>query len=180
MKMKLLSSAILAAGLLSATVAVQAATLDFYGKITDLSDVFSFTFVVDNAFDPSGVTLYTTSYMQGNFDPWLAVWDANGNRLDNSPTWNDISSTNYDAFINMGQMANGTYTFTIGNHPNEPLGNNLNDGFAVTYPGGVWVPGNVGNNWHVVVTGVVPEPETWAMLLAGLGIVGAVARRRRL
>jgi len=25
----------------------------------------------------------------------------------------------------------------------------------------------------------IPEPETWAMLLAGLGIVGAVARRRR-
>jgi hypothetical protein len=25
----------------------------------------------------------------------------------------------------------------------------------------------------------VPEPETWAMLLAGLGIVGAVARRRK-
>lgn len=25
----------------------------------------------------------------------------------------------------------------------------------------------------------VPEPETWAMLLAGLGIVGAVARRKR-
>jgi hypothetical protein len=25
----------------------------------------------------------------------------------------------------------------------------------------------------------VPEPETWAMLLAGLGIVGALARRQR-
>jgi len=25
----------------------------------------------------------------------------------------------------------------------------------------------------------VPEPETWAMLVAGLGLVGAVARRRR-
>jgi len=25
----------------------------------------------------------------------------------------------------------------------------------------------------------IPEPETWAMLLAGLGIVGAIARRRR-
>ncbi|MDR1854328.1 MAG: FxDxF family PEP-CTERM protein [Azoarcus sp.] len=25
----------------------------------------------------------------------------------------------------------------------------------------------------------VPEPETYAMLLAGLGIVGMVARRRR-
>ena len=29
------------------------------------------------------------------------------------------------------------------------------------------------------VSGVVPEPETYAMLLAGLGIVGAVARRRK-
>jgi hypothetical protein len=25
----------------------------------------------------------------------------------------------------------------------------------------------------------VPEPETYAMLLAGLGIVGAITRRRR-
>ena len=25
----------------------------------------------------------------------------------------------------------------------------------------------------------VPEPETWAMLLAGIGLMGAVARRRR-
>jgi hypothetical protein len=27
--------------------------------------------------------------------------------------------------------------------------------------------------------GVVPEPESWAMLIAGFGLVGAVARRRR-
>lgn len=36
---------------------------------------------------------------------------------------------------------------------------------------------------HVTVTSMpapVPEPETYAMLLAGLGMVGAVARRRRL
>ena len=26
---------------------------------------------------------------------------------------------------------------------------------------------------------IVPEPETYAMLLAGLGIVGSIARRRR-
>jgi len=36
---------------------------------------------------------------------------------------------------------------------------------------------------RVEVSGVataVPEPETWAMLLAGLGVVGAVTRRRRI
>jgi hypothetical protein len=30
-----------------------------------------------------------------------------------------------------------------------------------------------------VVTGMVPEPETYAMLLAGLGLVGFIARRRK-
>jgi hypothetical protein len=30
-----------------------------------------------------------------------------------------------------------------------------------------------------LVMAPVPEPESYAMLLAGLGIVGAVARRRR-
>ena len=32
---------------------------------------------------------------------------------------------------------------------------------------------------NVSVTAAVPEPETYAMLLAGLGLVGAIARRRR-
>jgi len=31
----------------------------------------------------------------------------------------------------------------------------------------------------IVLTAPVPEPETYAMLLAGLGLVGAMVRRRR-
>jgi hypothetical protein len=32
---------------------------------------------------------------------------------------------------------------------------------------------------NVAVTAAVPEPETWGMLLAGLGLVGVIARRRK-
>jgi len=34
-------------------------------------------------------------------------------------------------------------------------------------------------NFLVTATAAIPEPETYAMLLAGLGIVGAVTRRRK-
>ncbi len=43
----------------------------------------------------------------------------------------------------------------------------------------------IGINWSAVSTvvlyetGVVPEPGTWAMLIAGFGLVGAAARRRK-
>jgi hypothetical protein len=30
-----------------------------------------------------------------------------------------------------------------------------------------------------IIAAAVPEPETWAMMLAGLGLIGAIARRRR-
>lgn len=33
--------------------------------------------------------------------------------------------------------------------------------------------------WHGFNVAAIPEPETYAMMLAGLGIVGAMARRRR-
>lgn len=39
---------------------------------------------------------------------------------------------------------------------------------------------NTHSNYSTLqITTPVPEPETWAMLLAGLGMMGAVARRRR-
>lgn len=37
----------------------------------------------------------------------------------------------------------------------------------------------IGGNFGNVAVAAVPEPETYAMMLAGLGLVGAVARRRK-
>jgi hypothetical protein len=37
----------------------------------------------------------------------------------------------------------------------------------------------MGNMLYLANMNPVPEPETWAMLLAGLGMLGVVARRRR-
>jgi probable HAF family extracellular repeat protein len=38
---------------------------------------------------------------------------------------------------------------------------------------------DINNNGQVLVTGVIPEPETYALMLAGLGLIGFMARRKR-
>ena len=40
--------------------------------------------------------------------------------------------------------------------------------------------GLVGSSAALVTPGAVPEPESWAMLIAGFGLVGAAMRRRRM
>lgn len=39
--------------------------------------------------------------------------------------------------------------------------------------------GSNGNGWYGATLAAVPEPETYAMMLAGLGLIGFVARRRQ-
>jgi hypothetical protein len=43
--------------------------------------------------------------------------------------------------------------------------------------------GGVGGNFlfvdDVCLVSIVPEPESWAMLIAGFGLIGAASRRRR-
>ncbi len=206
MKMKLLSSAILAAGLFSATAAVQAATIEFFGTLSNGTDVSIYSegmFVVDSAIDNSGVTLTTDSYkgdgFHTNFDPFLAVWNSQGFLVGYGDDiyYGPPGVDDLDARVEFapGDLANGTYYFTVSNSPYMPsciaafvAGGTCNISQSYVMNGPVVDPNDLrpstayaasGANWHVTVTGVVPEPETWAMLLAGLGMVGAVARRRR-
>ena len=41
------------------------------------------------------------------------------------------------------------------------------------------VASGINNHGQVAAIGMIPEPETYAMLLAGLGLLGFVARRRK-
>jgi hypothetical protein len=44
---------------------------------------------------------------------------------------------------------------------------------------GIWQSGTLSIQWSVPGGPVIPEPGTWAMMIAGFGLVGFMARRRR-
>lgn len=86
-----------------------------------------------------------------------------------------------------GQGANlKNLSFSTGASINESLnffklatsGSNTGAQANVTTYAGTW-SFDAATNSLIYQTAPVPEPETYAMLLAGLGLMGAVARRRR-
>jgi len=80
------------------------------------------------------------------------------------PTFGSGAS-NPDAAWADASFSHGSYVLGTGNHSISV--------FADTSPHGS------GGAYLGVFTSAVPEPETYAMLLAGLGMMGAVARRRQ-
>jgi probable HAF family extracellular repeat protein len=52
----------------------------------------------------------------------------------------------------------------------------------IDQPGGIILTNavDINNAGQVIAIGVIPEPESYAMFLAGLGLVGFMARRKRI
>ena len=101
-----------------------------------------------------------TGYLAGN-DPMVGLFSSTGSLIDMN---DDIDDNNYDSLLTRSVSA-GTYYVAVTGY-NEPMD----------------FSGNGDKNWSYVLTisaAPVPEPESYAMLLAGLGIIGAVARRRK-
>ena len=127
----------------------------------------------------------------------LAVWsqtNAGWARIGQNDDNANIApgQTRFDSGLIFGNLSAGNYLFTIATFNNFANGTTLAQGFRfdnqAAIPLALWnQPANgvnKGTHYSVHLSGVdgavsaVPEPESFAMLLAGLGIVGALARRK--
>lgn len=130
-------------------------SLDFF-KFT-LGSSLNLNFAVNT---PYGIT-YSN-------DPIVGLFSANGSVIET----NDDGGPGYDALINR-TLAAGTYFVGVSGFSDFS--------FAGTHGSTNWLYElNVTTTApNAVLAAPVPEPETYALFLAGLGLLGAAARRKK-
>lgn len=154
-----------------------AATLTFSGIFTTDDEVSYGLFQVLPGQD---VTVKTTSYATGGFDPLLTIFDSNGlviNTNDDGGCGTVPAAANghcLDAYLYLS-ITGGTYSFYVTQSPNSPLGD-LADGFALVgsgnFTGGPFLDSfnyQRAGDWVVVIEGAqaIPEPSTWVLMVSG-------------
>jgi hypothetical protein len=130
---KLLTSLLL--GLLVMASPAMALDFDFNGTFTHDNDIALSSLTVGAA---SNVTIFTSSWQSGGFDPVLTLWNSSGNFIieqdDSSGAGSAISNAvtyNYgqwDSYFTYNLTA-GTYTVSIAQYNNFAAGTNLSSGF---------------------------------------------------
>jgi hypothetical protein len=115
---------------------------------------------------------YTFSGNPGSFDPEVALWKADGTLLGQNDDRGSIdvgSSHEWDSYLNLSNLAAGTYVVGVAR-------------FSALAEAGGWAPSSdtiPANSFYTLhISAPVPEPESYAMFLAGLGLMLMVARRR--
>ncbi|MBK8859058.1 MAG: DVUA0089 family protein [Opitutaceae bacterium] len=166
--------------LLALATPALALDFDFNGTFTHDNDIALNSFTVGSA---STVTIFTSSWLTGGFDPVLTLWSGSGNFLqeqDDSMVGAGSALSNAVTY-NFGQwdsyfhytLAPGTYTVSVAQYRNSAAGTNLSSGFQedgnpnFTYDYGwgtqPYFNGILNNNdtrngnWALHVTGVNPE-----------------------
>lgn len=198
-----ISRTLLAASFALVTAGAQAADFQFTGNLVNNTDRVHITFDLGSAAD---VKLWTDSWSSGqNFDPISALWVKSGSDYTLVQEVDDDSSVAsgqgaFDTGMSFTGLAAGQYLYTVGPTFLEPFakgtllsGGFTQDGIPAT-PIALWdQPGfDINNNdqkgtfysvhltdVNMAAVTVVPEPSSIAMLLAGLGVLGGVARRRQ-
>ncbi|MGH8763818.1 MAG: DVUA0089 family protein [Nitrosospira sp.] len=198
--MKTVNAAILAISFV--TGSAHATDFSFAGNFTNDNQVQEFNFAVTGL--ATDVTLRTWSYAggtnaagdgiaRGGFDPIVSLFNAStgeyiaANDDGGSNVTTDTNGVPYDSFLR-DHLAAGNYTATLtqfGSFANGPL---LTDGFRGS--GQQTNFGSRDSHWAFDILNVesasvgasyisaIPEPESYALLLAGLGLVGFMVRRR--
>jgi len=108
-------------------------------------------------------------YNHDDPNPNLGLLFSMNGTLDSSAFANSI----YDKDIHSGSFRVNPFGVNLDNYilqGGDPFGRDTGDGFEETQASGQFL-------W--ASTGPVPEPETYVLMLAGLGVLGFVARRKR-
>ena len=122
--------------LLSATPVLAALDFDFSGNFNQDNDIVLLNFTVGEV---STITIFSSSWDDGGFDPILAIWDASGDLVNQQDDGHNVGSTlsnavsydhgNWDSYYDV-ILAVGDYTASIGQFDNFAAGGNLSDGFT--------------------------------------------------
>jgi hypothetical protein len=136
------------------------------GSGTSINDIFTFELGAGNVASGYSVVNVPLSFNGGDWNTALATLTL---------------MSNADGIVgNTDDQMLGTAVWDQGSNSNDLL--SLAYDSAITGPAYIQVTGITdggnGGIYSGAIAAAVPEPETYAMLLAGLGLMGAVVRRR--
>ena len=150
-----------------------------FGQGNDAYDYFSFTSLGGKIIADIDYT-YNFPLNQKGFDAEIAIWRDNGNGsytvLAENDDYQDTlagaggSVHRFDSFIQLDNSTAGRYVVGVAR-------------YSASASDTGWTGGTIASDRMYglqISVSPVPEPEGYAMLLAGLGIMGAVARRRKM
>jgi hypothetical protein len=118
-------------GLLLSALAFGAHADSYDGHIAFHNDVAYYSITITTP--GSGLLVWTDSYINGaNFDPIVNVWYKNARigQNDDNPGIDMANQTRYDSGIRFGNLAVGTYVFTVSAYGNFSAGTNIGNGFV--------------------------------------------------
>jgi len=171
----------------------------YSGNLTHYNDVLFFNITMD---EPGSVTMFSSSWVRGGFDPILAIWDSSGNKIyqqddghNTGTTWvNGIEYAHgaWDSYFTTDPLAVGLYSISIAVFANFSVSNSLADGFRYDGDADAWLDASRSFfEFHILGVASVevieptpdpnpaPTPEPGTVLLMGAGLLGMLGMRKR-